>query len=108
MQAFTDSWEWNIDARQAYEETVEAGGEVAKAMVAFRTLLSTSDILAYLSMMAPRLVELRRIRKPTGSLCLHCDPTASHYLKPDSAGHDAYEVRLGGNRRTWPRLGLQS
>ena len=50
-------------------------------MQAFRTVLGTNDMLAYLAMMAPRLVELRRILKPTGSIYLHCDPTASHYLK---------------------------
>jgi adenine specific DNA methylase Mod len=50
-------------------------------MQAFRTLLGESDMLAYLAMMAPRLMELRRVLKPTGSLYLHCDPTASHYLK---------------------------
>ena len=50
-------------------------------MQAFRKLLGTNDMLAYLSMMAPRLVELQRVLKPTGSLYLHCDPTASHYLK---------------------------
>jgi site-specific DNA-methyltransferase (adenine-specific) len=81
IEAFTDTWEWNTEAAAAYQETVEAGGEVTKAMLAFRTLLGTSDMLAYLSMMAPRLVELRRVLKPTGSLYLHCDPTASHYLK---------------------------
>jgi DNA modification methylase len=81
VQAFTDSWEWNTDARQAYEEIVEAGGKVADTMRAFRTMLGASDMLAYLSMMAPRLIELRRVLKPTGSLWLHCDPTASHYLK---------------------------
>jgi DNA modification methylase len=81
IEAFEDTWEWNTEAAAAYEETVEKGGEVAKAMLAFRTLLGTSDMLAYLSMMAPRLVELRRVLKPTGSLYLHCDPTASHYLK---------------------------
>jgi DNA modification methylase len=81
IAAFEDTWEWDTEAAAAYQETVEAGGEVAKAMLAFRTLLGTSDMLAYLSMMAPRLVELRRILKPTGSLYLHCDPTASHYLK---------------------------
>jgi hypothetical protein len=64
-----------------YEETVEAGGSVADVLRAFRTFLGTNDLLAYLSMMAPRLVELRRVLKPTGSLYLHCDPTASHYLK---------------------------
>ena len=50
-------------------------------MLAFRTLLGESDMMAYLAMMAPRLVELRRVLKPTGTLFLHCDPTASHYLK---------------------------
>jgi len=81
VQAFTDTWEWNTDARQAYEEIVEAGGRVADTMRAFRTMLGASDMLAYLSMMAPRLMELHRVLKPTGSLYLHCDPTASHYLK---------------------------
>lgn len=81
VQAFTDTWEWNTDARFAYEEVVEAGGHVADTMRAFRTMLGTSDLLAYLSMMAPRLIELHRALRPTGSLYLHCDPTASHYLK---------------------------
>ena len=49
--------------------------------MAFRTLLGESNMMAYLAMMAPRLVELRRVLKPTGSIYLHCDPTASHYLK---------------------------
>ena len=60
---------------------VETGGQVADAMQAFRKLIGSNDMLAYLSMMAPRLVELRRVLKPTGSLYLHCDPTASHFLK---------------------------
>lgn len=81
IQAFEDTWEWNTESAEAYQEIVESGGEVAKAMIAFRTLLGTSDMLAYLSMMAPRLVELHRVLKPAGSLYLHCDPTASHYLK---------------------------
>jgi site-specific DNA-methyltransferase (adenine-specific) len=81
VQAFTDTWEWNTEARGAYEEIVEAGGGTADTMRAFRTMLGGSDMLAYLSMMAPRLIELRRVLKPTGSLYLHCDPTASHYLK---------------------------
>ena len=53
----------------------------SQAMQAFRKLLGENDMLAYLAMMAPRLVELRRVLKPTGSIYLHCDPTASHYLK---------------------------
>lgn len=81
IKAFDDTWHWNLDAERAYEEIVERGGKVADAMRAFRTLLGDNDMMAYLSMMAPRLVELRRVLKPTGSIYLHCDPTASHYLK---------------------------
>ena len=81
VKAFSDTWEWNTTARLAYEETVEAGGRVADTVRAFRTMLGGSDMLAYLSMMAPRLVELQRVLKPTGSLWLHCDATAGHYLK---------------------------
>jgi site-specific DNA-methyltransferase (adenine-specific) len=81
ITAFKDTWEWNEEAARAYEEVIEQGGRVADAMRAFRTLLGGSDMLAYLAMMAPRLVELRRVLKETGSIYLHCDPTASHYLK---------------------------
>ncbi len=81
ITAFKDTWEWNEEAARSYEEVVEAGGRVADAMRAFRTLLGGTDMLAYLAMMAPRLVELRRVLKETGSIYLHCDPTASHYLK---------------------------
>ncbi|HEU5341116.1 DNA methyltransferase [Edaphobacter sp.] len=81
ITAFKDTWEWNEEAARSYEEVVEQGGRVADAMRAFRTLLGGSDMLAYLAMMAPRLVELRRVLKETGSIYLHCDPTASHYLK---------------------------
>ena len=81
IKAFEDTWHWDEQAALFFEETVEAGGQVAEAMRAFRMLLGPNDMLAYLSMMAPRLVELRRVLKPTGSLYLHCDPTASHFLK---------------------------
>ena len=81
IHAFEDTWRWDQSAALAFAEVVEAGGQVSLAMQAFRTVLGENDMLAYLSMMAPRLVELRRVLKPTGSLYLHCDPTASHYLK---------------------------
>ncbi len=81
IKAFEDTWHWDEQAARSFEEAVEAGGQVAEAMRAFRTLLGTNDMLAYLSMMAPRLVELRRVLKDTGSLYLHCDPVASHFLK---------------------------
>ncbi len=81
IKAFEDTWRWDEGAARAYADVVEAGGRVSQAMQAFRTSLGESDMLAYLAMMAPRLVELWRVLKPTGSLYLHCDPTASHYLK---------------------------
>lgn len=81
FKAFEDTWEWNQAAAGQYQEVVEAGGRVSDVMQAFRRFLGTNDMLAYLTMMAPRLVELRRVLKPTGSIYLHCDPTASHYLK---------------------------
>jgi DNA modification methylase len=82
IKAFEDTWRWDEEAARTYQETVETGPEnVSRVMQAFRTFLGENDMLAYLSMMAPRLVELRRVLKPTGSLYLHCDPTASHYLK---------------------------
>lgn len=81
ITAFEDTWEWGLDAEHAYQEVVEGGGSVAQAMRAFRTFLGNSNMMAYLAMMAPRLIELRRVLKPTGSVYLHCDPTASHYLK---------------------------
>jgi site-specific DNA-methyltransferase (adenine-specific) len=81
IKAFEDTWRWDQAAAAAYEEVVERGGRVSQALQAFRTFLAESDMLAYLAMMAPRLVELRRVLKPTGTIYLHCDPTASHYLK---------------------------
>ncbi len=81
IQAFEDTWHWDKAASAAFRETVKAGGQVASALGAFQTLLGPSTMLAYLSMMAPRLAALRRVLKPTGSIYLHCDPTASHYLK---------------------------
>lgn len=81
IKAFEDTWTWDQEAARSYFEMLQAGGEVANAVKAFYTLLGDSNMMAYLAMMAPRLVELRRVLKPTGSIYLHCDPTASHYLK---------------------------
>lgn len=81
IKAFEDTWHWDRSAAAAYQEVVETGGAASQVMQAFRTFLGCNDMLAYLSMMAIRLKELHRVLKPTGSLYLHCDPTASHYLK---------------------------
>ncbi|MHB8123755.1 MAG: DNA methyltransferase [Desulfuromonadaceae bacterium] len=81
IQAFSDTWTWNQESESIFAEIVTAGGKVSDCLQAFRTFLGECDMLAYLVMMAPRLVELRRVMKPTGSIYLHCDPAASHYLK---------------------------
>lgn len=81
IKAFEDTWQWDESAARTYAETVEQGGGVSQVLQAFRTFLGESDMLAYLAMMAPRLLELRRVMKPKASIYLHCDPTASHYLK---------------------------
>jgi DNA modification methylase len=81
IMAFEDTWEWNTESARACEEIIERGGRVSEAIQAFRTFLGNSDMMAYLAMMAPRLIELHRVLRETGSMYLHCDPTASHYLK---------------------------
>jgi len=81
IKAFEDTWRWDIAAAETYEEVVEHGGRVSQAIQAFRAFLGESNMLAYLTMMAPRLVELRRVLKSIGSIYIHCDSTASHYLK---------------------------
>jgi site-specific DNA-methyltransferase (adenine-specific) len=81
IMAFEDTWEWNSESERVYEEVVDAGGRVSDVMLAFHTFLGGSDMMAYLAMMAPRLIELRRVMKKSASIYLHCDPTASHYLK---------------------------
>jgi len=81
IKAFEDTWTWDQTSALAYQETVEGGGQVSRTLQAYYDMLGPSNMMAYLAMMAPRLVELRRVLKPTGSIYLHCDPTASHYLK---------------------------
>lgn len=82
LKAFGDTWRWDQSSVIAYQSVVEHGPtRVGQALRAMRTLFGDTDMLAYLSMMAPRLVELHRALKPDGTIYLHCDPTASHYLK---------------------------
>ena len=82
ITAFDDTWHWGMESELAYRELVTDGpkklGDMLQAMRAF---LGQNDMMAYLTMMAQRMAELHRVLKPTGSLYLHCDPTASHYLK---------------------------
>jgi DNA modification methylase len=82
ITAFGDSWHWGEEAELEFTEIVRGGNtDVAEMIQALRKFLGENDMMAYLVMMANRLLELHRVLKPTGSIYLHCDPTASHYLK---------------------------
>ncbi len=85
IKAFTDTWEWTQESQRTFEQEImlnpAAPANVREMVNAFRQFIGSNAMMAYLVMMTPRLVELRRVLKPTGSIYLHCDPTASHYLK---------------------------
>ena len=85
IKAFTDTWEWTLESQRTYENEIMLNpvtpANVKEMVSAFRQFIGSNAMMAYLVMMTPRLVELRRVLKPTGSIYLHCDPTASHYLK---------------------------
>ncbi|MGD0741865.1 MAG: DNA methyltransferase [Acidimicrobiales bacterium] len=116
IQAFDDTWGWGPQADDEYAELTQGRApiEVARFIQAMRTVLGTSDMFAYLVMMAPRLVEMKRVLRGTGTIWLHCDPTASHYLKllMDAVfGVDSFRneiiwsyKRWTASRKTLPRL----
>ena len=80
--AFEDTWHWRTTTEHSYHHLITHGPSTIAVMItALRAFIGTNQMMAYLVMMAARLVELHRVLKPTGSLYLHCDPTASHYLK---------------------------
>jgi site-specific DNA-methyltransferase (adenine-specific) len=82
IEAFEDTWHWNAAAEQAFDEVMRGRNtDAAEMLRAMRSFLKENDVMAYLTMMAVRLLELHRALKQTGSLYLHCDPTAGHYLK---------------------------
>lgn len=82
ITAFEDTWQWGLDSEETYREVVKQGPKkLSDLLQALRSFLGQNDMMAYLVMMAIRLVELHRVLKPSGSIYLHCDPTASHYLR---------------------------
>lgn len=82
ITAFEDTWHWGEQAEREFGELVhQPNTDVSEMMQALRRLLGENDMMAYLTMMANRLLELHRVLRQTGSLYLHCDTTASHYLK---------------------------
>ena len=104
IEAFEDTWHWNESAERAFDDVMQSGNtDAAEMLRAMRTFLKENDIMAYLAMMAIRLIELRRILKSTGSMYLHCDPTASHYLKlliDAIFGHDRFRNEIIWQRAT--------
>jgi site-specific DNA-methyltransferase (adenine-specific) len=111
IRAFEDTWTWNQESQRVYEELILQPGKVGEVMQAFKTFLGTNDMMAYLAMMCPRLVELRRALKSTGSLYLHCDPTASHYLKilcDAILGKDNFRNEIIWKRTTAKSLAFRS
>lgn len=82
ITAFDDTWHWGEEAERAFQEIIDnAAVEVIEMMRAFRSFIKSNDMMAYLTMMCVRMIELKRVLSNTGSIYLHCDPTASHYLK---------------------------
>jgi site-specific DNA-methyltransferase (adenine-specific) len=81
IEAFDDTWHWGPVSAEAYDDVMRSSLPVADLLKTLRSFLRENDMTAYLAMMAVRLIELHRVLKPTGSLYLHCDPVASHYLK---------------------------
>lgn len=82
ITAFDDTWHWGLESELAYREVVTDGPSALSDMLqSMRSFLGQNDMMAYLTMMAQRMIELHRVLKQTGSIYLHCDPTASHYLK---------------------------
>ncbi len=105
IKAFTDTWEWTQETEYTFEVDIIQNPAVPSAVkemiTAFRQFIGRNAMMAYLVMMAPRLVELHRVLKPTGSLYLHCDPTASHYLK--TLLDTVFGARNFRNEIVWPR-----
>ncbi len=82
IEAFEDTWHWSQEAESTFDQVMRSGNTGAADLLrAIRSFLGENDLMAYLTMMSIRLLELRRVLKKEGSLYLHCDPTASHYLK---------------------------
>lgn len=107
IEAFEDTWHWTDQAEKEFAELLaQPNTQVAEVMRALRGFLGENDMMAYLTMMANRLLELHRVLKPTGSLYLHCDPTASHYLKVVLDGTFGFENYR--NEIVWKRSDAHS
>jgi len=106
ITAFEDTWQWGPESARVLDDLVAIHGGLAKFVDETVLRLGHNALSAYLVMMAPRLVEMHRLLKPSGSLYLHCDPTASHYLK---VMMDAvFDPRNFRNEVIWQRTNVHS
>lgn len=107
VEAFEDTWHWNNVAEHVFDDVMHSrNSDAADMLRAMRSFLKDNDMMAYLTHMAVRLLELRRVLKPTGSLYLHCDPTASHYLK--LLLDAVFGVEFFANEIIWKRTSAHS
>ena len=104
ITAFEDTWRWSMESEYAYREVVTDGPEkLGRLLQSMRQFLGQNNMMAYLTMMSQRMAELHRVLKPKGSIYLHCDPTASHYLK--FLMDAVFDVRNFRNEIVWKRTG---
>ena len=114
ITAFEDTWHWTDQTEDTFQKIIKvAPAKVVEMMSAFKQFIGLNDVMAYLTMMCIRLIEMRRTLKNTGSIYLHCDPTTSHYLKilMDSIFGKKYFVNeviwayrtQGATKRHWSR-----
>jgi DNA modification methylase len=110
IRAFDDTWSWDSEDEGVFRDIVTGGGKVADALQAFHRFIGPCDMLSYLVMMVPRLMECHRVLKPTGSMYLHCDPAASHYLKmlmDSTFGPQNFRNEIIWERTTGRKAGCQ-
>ncbi|UZK65972.1 DNA methyltransferase [Sphingomonas sp. M1-B02] len=108
IEAFDDTWTWGEASQNALLDIAGGSNRRLQVMIeAMHKAVGQNPLMAYLAMMAVRLVELHRVLKPSGSLYLHCDPTASHYLKLvlDSVfGAENFQNEIVWSYRRWPTV----
>ena len=107
IEAFEDTWHWNEAAERAFDDVMQSGNTQAAEMLrALRSFLRDNDVMAYITHISVRMLELHRVLKPTGSIYLHCDPTVSHYLKVMMDAVFSPQNFL--NEAIWKRTGTHS
>lgn len=107
ITAFEDTWHWGQETEDTYRDLVQnAQSNVSTMISALRDFIGANQMMAYLVMMTARLIQLHRVLKSTGSLYLHCDPTASHYLK--IVMDTIFGIQNSRNEIVWKRTSAHS